>query len=243
MRNYLILLLAILSIACTKEPQYATVTFGLSGVESGSLTKVSSDAVSAALDATAPSGPFALRLVSKSNPLRVYNITTGTPATIAVDSYTVTGSGLGEELAEITGGKLYASPKWSVSCDVDVTSGGAINVSASFPCVALVIDKSVTDHLEIANGPNMVRNFAVGGTDAVGVVYIVGSWIYNKPLYLYSYPVDTVNKEVVCYVLVNGDFDGMVNVQNGRWYNFAPGDIETVSGSFGVTFNGFVAGQ
>ena len=107
MRNYIILLIAILSIACAKEPQYATVTFDVRYVQSGTITKVSSGAVSEALAASMPTGPFQIHLVSKTNPLRSYDITTGSSVTIAVDDYTVTGSVLnnaGVKLKQAYGG-------------------------------------------------------------------------------------------------------------------------------------------
>lgn len=218
--------------------------FGLSGVESGVMTKVSADAVSEALEATSPVGPFTLRAVSKSNPLRAYDITTGVPVTMAVDAYTVTGSGAGAEIATITGGKLYATPKWSVDTEVTVSAdGGSLPVEARYSCIAVVMDRSLVASVRFKNGADDVDSYPVGGTDVVGVVYASGNWTYSKPLYLYVNPSDVMNYETKLYRLVNGSYEGMLNVQNGRWYSLSPGAVETTSGTMGLTFGGWMPGE
>jgi len=244
MRRYLILLIAILSIACTKEPQYATVTFDVEYVQSGAITKVSSGAVSEALAASMPTGPFQLHLVSKTNPLRSYDITTGSSVTIAVDDYTVTGSGVGSEVFSSSSTKVYSSPKWSVSQDIEVDAGGgSVNLTASYPCVALVVDKSVTASIEFFSGSGFVSPSAMGGTESVGVVYAVGYWTFSTPLRIRVYPVDYQANDIVDYNLTSNAYDGTYRVLNGHWYNFVPGDLEPSSGSFGINFSGWEAGQ
>lgn len=244
MKKGFLLLAAILLTACTKEQTpLATVTFHLAGVESGEMTKVSSEGVASALSATAPSGPFTLTAVSRTNPLRTYTITTGVPVTMAVDSYSVSGSGRGHEIASITGGTLYDSPLWSASSDVEVGSdGGSLSVSASYSCIALIIDKSVTRELAVMNGSEEAV-YTPGGTSEVGVVYAAGNWYYSKPLRVIARPVDTVSREETRYELVFGDYDGMVNVRYGRWYSFTPGEVATASGSLGVEFAGWIQGN
>lgn len=245
MRKLRFLLLAALSVACAKEqPELVTVTFDMGGVQSGTITKVSSDAVSSAFAATAPVGPFTLTATSKTNSLRTYTITTGQSLTMAVDEYTVTGSGIGSEIAEVTGGALYSSPKWSVNESVTVGSdGGAFTLNASYPCVAFVIDKAVTSKLVFYDGPNKVESYSHGGTESVGVVYAVGNWPHNSPLYIEVRPVDTVNYETVEYHLTSREYEDTYYVRNGHWYNFAPGAIATASGTFGVAFPGWEAGE
>jgi len=244
MRRYLILLIAILSIACAKEPQYATVTFDVGYVQSGTITKVSSGAVSEALAASMPTGPFQLHLVSKTNPLRSYDITTGSSVTIAVDDYTVTGSGVGSEVFSSSSTKVYSSPKWSVSQDIEVDAGGgSVNVTASYPCVALIIDKSVTSSIEFFSNSGYVSPSAIGGIESVGVVFAVGYWTHATPLRIRVYPADNQNHEIVEYMLTSVVYDDTYRVLNGHWYNFVPGDIEPASGNFGINFSGWEAGE
>ena len=244
MRALKFLLLATAFVACSREPQLVSVTFDVATVQSGEMTKVATTAVSDALAATAPTGPFTLNAVSTTNSLRTYKITTGETNTMAVDTYTDTGSGSGSEIANVTSGKLYSSPKWSVNKQVAITSdGGAVSVSASYPCVAFIIDKAVTSKLIFNNGADDVENYTYGGTSEVGVVYADGTWGYSNPLRVRVKPVDTVNQEETLFKCAHGDYDGMLNVRNGYWYNLVPGAVETASGAFGLTFSGWEAGQ
>lgn len=244
MRKLGILLLAALSVACAKEPEFETVTFEMGRVQSGSLTKVSTDAVSSALAATAPVGPFTLTATSKTNSKRIYTITTGQSVTMAVDDYTITGSGAGEEITPVTEGYIYKSPKWSVNKDVSVSSSGqSFTLNASYPCVAFVIDKSVTARLIFHNGNSLVSDYSYGGTDAVGVVYASGYWTHATQLWMAVRPVDEMNYETTEYNITSREYDDTYCVQNGHWYNFLPGSLELTSGTFGVTFPGWEAGQ
>lgn len=235
-----------LSIACAKEQErFTTVVFNVSGVESGPLTKGLSEGVAAALAATAPSPVATLTAVSKTNPLRKYTITPGEALTMAIDSYTVTASGTGTNLGAITGGNLYSTPSWAVSEDVDVSSGSdTYSVSAYYTCVAFVIDKTTTERLSFANGANSVNPSGFGGTDEVSIIYASGTWTYSKPLYVHSYPIDTVNYEETVYKVSNqGDYEGMQRVRSGYWYNLTPGAVAVTSGTIGINFPTWGAGQ
>lgn len=243
-KRILILLLAALSVACSREPQLVRVTFDVRGVESGPITKVSADAVSSAVSATSPAGPVTLTATSKTNSRRVYTITSGQTVTMAVDSYAITGEGHGTELVSFGGTKVYSSPKWSIEEDVNVTSsGGTVSVSASYPCVALVIDKAAISSLAFIDGFNTYDSYTAGGTESVGVVYASGYWTHATPLEIEVRPLDTVNYEATRYSLTSREYDDTYYVLNGRWYNFAPGAVETSSGTIGVEFPGFTQGN
>ena len=140
--------------------------------------------------------------------------------------------------------KVYSSPKWSVSQDVDVDAGGgSINLSASYPCVALIVDKSVTASIEFFSGSTFSAPSSLGGTPSVGVVYAVGYWTYATPLRIRVYPVDYQANDIVDYNITSNAYDGTYRVLNGHWYNFVPGDVEPSSGSFGINFSGWEAGE
>lgn len=235
--------------SCAKPEELVSVRFNL-GVESGPITRAMPDGLSDALDATLPSGPFSLKAQSTDNDLRSYSVTTGVPITMAVGGYSVTGSGVGSSISEITNGTLYSSPTWSLSSEVTVTQNTTdFSLSASYTCPAFVFDLSEVDYVEFANGANIVKITSFPGTEDFGVVYPKNgstSWISSKSLWLYVYPVDKVNGETALYKIISpsssasGDF---TQVRNGYWYKFSPGKVDVVSGSINMGFNEWQEGN
>lgn len=251
MNKLILSLAAALVVASCSKPvdEFVSVRFDL-GVESGPITRVMPDGLSDAFAATQPSGPFSLKAQSTDNDLRYYSVTTGVALTMAVGGYAVTGSGVGSSISEITNGTLYSSPTWSVSSEVTVTQNATdFSLSASYTCPAFVFDLSEVDYVEFANGANIVKVISFPGTDEFGVVYPKNgstSWIANKPLWLYVYPVDKVNGETALYKIISpsssasGEF---TQVRPGYWYKFSPGKVDVVSGSLGIGFNEWMEGN
>ena len=230
-----LLLLTVLALsACSKGEEYVTVRFDL-GVESGPITRTMPDGLSDALEATQPSGPFSLKAQSTDNDLR---------------SYSVTGSGVGGSISEITNGTLYSSPSWSLSSEVTVTQNSTdFSLSASYTCPAFVFDLSEVDYVEFANSANIVKITSFPGTEDFGVVYPKNgstSWISSKSLWLYVYPVDKVNGETALYKIISPSSSAsseFTQVRNGYWYKFSPGKVDVVSGSLNMGFNEWQEGN
>ena len=109
--------LALIMVACTKapeEPQMRSVTFTFGNILNGSMTKGSDDV----LEASAPAGPFILRLTSTTNPNRTYRVNAGEPATIAMDSYRVLCDYYPAGAIEVYRGKLYTEPCFTVNTTI-----------------------------------------------------------------------------------------------------------------------------
>lgn len=250
MRNYTLLLLAVLSVSCAKAVREVEVTFGL-GVSSGPLVR-SDDGVYSALSATAPVGPFSLVARSEDNELRSYSVTTGVPLTMAVGGYEVTGSGSGETVCSVRSGRLCSSPSWTVDESVEVgTESSEYSVTASYSCFALVFDRSEVDRVETLDSSGAVVELEMPGDAGHWVLYArtdgAGVWTRNSPLYVYVYPEDEVYGEVRMYMVgnVQGGTSGSdyLNAEYGRWYRLSPGRVEVTSGSMGVNFPEWTEGS
>ena len=238
--------LSALVVACSKQDKIVEVSFSV-GVDSGPMTRAFSEAFADALSQAVPPGPFSLKAQSKTNEMRSYSVTTGDTIQMAVDSYAVTGSGKGDVVAEITAGEILSYPAWSVNSDVTVgDNGGTYSVPASYTCVAIAVDKTKVEKIEMNNGANTVTVTDFGGNDDAGVVFIkcTGTWTSSKALWVYVYPIDKVNCETALYKLISTPtaVDGYVRVQNGYWYALTPGNVDVASGSMGVTFNSWNEG-
>lgn len=247
MRTFIALPLAMLAVlACTPAlERTAIVTFSTRGVASGDLpTKGVSDAVLGAVSASAPSLAPYITLTSKSNPARTYEVRTGAPYTVAVDSYSVTGVGGGSASLAIYQGKVYPEFRYSVSDDITVgDEGGEFELAASYSCFAVVFDKSAVASVSFldSGGRGWSEPSFVGGDADYGVYFLSGSWGSANPLRAVFTPKDDVNFESTTISL--GYSGCEVNVSNGRWYLFSPAAVSVTSGEFGVSLPEWVAGN
>lgn len=235
-----------LFVSCSKPEKLVQVSFSV-GVESGPMTRAFSESLADALSQSVPPGPFSLKAQSKTNELRSYSVTTGSPIQMAVDSYDVTGSGKGSVVAEVTQGEILSYPAWSVNSSVTIEEdGGTYSVPASYTCVAIAVDKTKVEKIVIMSGANEVTVTDFGGNEEAGVVFVkcTGTWTASKPLWVYVYPLDRVNCETALYKFINtaNDVDGFVRVRNGYWYALVPGDVEVASGSMGIDFGAWNEG-
>lgn len=237
--------LALSLASCTKPlERMASVRFSL-GVENGAIPSTRS--VSDALSATLPAGPFSLHLQSEENSLRTYDVSTGEDVSVAVGSYSVSGSGSGEVLVSNNNVSVVSSPAWAVDSGQTVAvseDGAEIGVSAHYTCPAFVFDLSEVKKVVLSGNPKQVEVTTFPGSEGYGVVYPVGNWYSSKPLWMYVYPVDEVLGETALYKFVSGSSSGeYIGVEAGRWYKFSPGKAEVVSGRMGVTFPEWEEGE
>lgn len=244
-------MLALSLASCTKPSERtATVRFRV-GVESGVIPSIRSfsSSLSDAFASSAPSGPFKLEAVSSDNPIRSYSVTTGEAVTMAVGPYTVTGSGKGNEVAPVRNGVVTDSPAWSLSASVDVSDAvGEYSLPASYRSIALAFDLSEVSKVVFHNGSQDTEVKSFPGNGEVGVLYASNTpgmmWMPAVPLSVTVYPVDSALGEPVLYNLigVNLPEDGIF-VEYGKWYRLSPGRVSVVSGTMGVGFPEWEAGQ
>lgn len=217
------------------------ITLSLSGVRTGQMpTKGPLDV----LAQTSPTSLPSLTLQSKTVPERRYTITPGVPASVALDSYTVTGTYLPNEEGKVFGGAAYATPPFSVSAEITVTEDvSEYSVGAAYDCFALVLDESTTERYRIRGYAGSMVDLAwMGGKDGFKVVYIKGEWSFPA-LSLKALPADPVNYEAASYDLVSDPFASGVLVKCGKWYAFGPDGVQTSEGGIEIGMPGWEAGQ
>ena len=82
-----------------------------------------------------------------------------------------------------------------------------------------------------------------GEGEALVYVACTSGWTATSNLILNAYPVDDVNFEQTQYNLATTSASGCVKVDNGKWYQFNPGAVETESGNIGITLPGWEGGN
>lgn len=246
MKKLLLILAAFAALSCSEVEQMKTVTFSVTGVQSGVMTKVASDDVSAVLSASASPFTMSLTLTSKTNPARTYTVNAGASATVAIDSYHVDGFlGGGDALMSlIGGGKAYRYPLMSVSADVEVTDDvDSYSLDASYQCLALIIDYTACSSYDVlSNNGNLSELSGMTRSGDVGIAYLTyGTGWTTNPMRVVANPVDDVNYESKEFRL-RTDAGGNPRAEYGKWYCFYPGAVAVTSGSISVSAPGWSEG-
>ena len=235
--------LALILAACTKtipEPQMRSVTFTFGNIVTGTMTKGAADAI----EASAPVGPFELRLTSTTNPNRTYRIEAGEPATIAMDSYRVLCDYYPAGAIDVYRGKLYTEPCFIVNTTVSVTEDGAIILPAVYDCWALIIDKTKASSYAVTTStkPLTISTWREAGD--YGVVYVRPSgWSDTYSTQVTVTPVDDINYGLTTYDVCTGSVAGATQVEAGHWHIFNPDAVETSSGEIGISFPSWEGGN
>ena len=242
-KTFILAALALILAACTKtttEPQMRSVTFTFGNIVTGSMTKGAADV----LEASAPAGPFILRLTSTTNPNRTYRVNAGEPATIALDSYRVLCDYYPAGAIDIFRGKLYSEPCFTASATISVTEDGTISIPATYDCWALIIDKAKASSYAVSTSGNPLTISSWKEVGDYGVVYVRPSgWSDTYSTSLTVIPADDVNYGLTTYRVCTGSVDGTTKVEAGHWYIFNPDAVETSSGEMGITFPSWEEGS
>lgn len=248
MRNKttILALAVLLAVGCAKENPTAgeaSVTF-LVGIQSGEMP---TKGVAEVLAGIVPSGSLQLTIRSTTNSQRVYQVTAGQPATIAIDTYQVTGQYTPAAPFICTRGQIYAEPRFSVSTSVAVDGNeDAIAVPVVWDCFAVVRDCSRVASIQATNANASFEELtAWAGNDDYKVAFVTctSGWDANYALRLLVTPVDGVNYQPTTFRLVTTPVAGSISVRNGYWYEFSPEGVATRSGSLGLTFPEWTEGN
>jgi len=232
---------ALLLVGCAGEggAGVARVTFSVVGVESGAMTKVSSDDVADLISAAASGyGISTLTLVSKANAARTYEVTPGVEAVVGVGAYTVTGSVAGgAPVASLVGNaKVRKAPGARVDAEVTVTKdGGSFSLVAEHTCFALVLDRTKVASYSLTmmqGGLDELSDNCYFGDGDLAVTFITPSAsLASTPITLRVTPADDVNFEEKTFSLGTNP-----TIALGRWYSFSPAALQVAEGGFSVSY-------
>lgn len=248
--NVFVILLLLSSCAkqedIISELKEATVTFTIGNVQSGNITKGPQDILSA----TQPTGPFTIKLASTTNSDRKYTITAGEATAIILDTYTVTCKYTPSVKATGIGAKLFLEPSFYINTEINITEEtSVISLQAEYTCIALIQDKTSTSKYTYSNEPGNQADLAVQTSlDDYAVTYILceSQWTASYGFSIVSVPVDEVNFTPTKYQFITDTqtvSDGQVYVEKGKWYIFHPDAAETSSGTIGIDFPEWIAGN
>ena len=212
-----------------------TIRIQLSGVMVGDITKTDPSDIFAA---TAPATPITLTLQSKTVAERRYTVQTGEDITVPLDTYTVTGAYAPFEEGKIlSGAKVFARPPFSISGEIVVCDGEDTYLApASYDCAAIILDATECPLYKTYDySGNMVAFPHMQTLGSVKVAYVSGSWSFPA-LTIQAMPEDPAEQEAAVYQCVSDPewlSDGVILIENGKWYKFSPKNAQTASG--GIT--------
>ena len=249
MRKLLPLIACIALIACQRSAFERTkkVTFTLSGVETGSLSKALADDVSDALSFTAPTSNAYLVIQSKTVQTRTYTGVVGQPVTLAYDKYDIAGEYTPESHGMMFASKVYYQPCYSVSGDIEVTDADSTYpLDASYECFALILDYSKVATIELSSSAKAVSDCTnqFQNCGKVGILYLAtpSAYTVSSPFKVRVYPKDEAGYEYAEYLLSGTGGGSTIKVEKGKWYCFTPTAVETTSGDFSISLPAFENG-
>lgn len=244
MRKTAILFALSAVVACAKaepEERLAPVTFRIGNVITGDIATRSAADV---LTASAPAGPFTVKLRSTTNPNRTYSVTAGDEVAVALDTYSATCNYYPAESVRLLRGRLYAEPCFYASATITVNGDGAFTIPASYDCAALIIDRTKAAAYTVrgASDYEAIANWTNAGDFGV-VYYYPPGWSDTSASSLIVTPADDVNFGETTFSYTTAPVAGSVRLQPGKWYIFNPEAVETASGEIGFDYPGWEAGE
>lgn len=245
-----ILTLAILAAlaGCTKtntpQAQPCRVTFNLSGITSGAITK---GPVEDLLAAHGPGGTLSLKLTSLADPSRTYTATPGQEVAVIPDTYRVTGEYVPQTALSLFRGALYREPRFGVATQVTITEGVAqYSLAVTWNCFALVKDAAMVDALLIDNNTGTPTEIGAWTEDEgeLSLVFVTCSSAWENDYYIRvtATPVDAILYQPTTWKLVTKPTAGCLQVRNGYWYKFTPEETQAQNGSFDFSFPSWTEG-
>ena len=245
MKKVILTMFAICLLAsCGKidEPT-VDVTFVLSGVESGSLTKSLNSDVAALLELVKPSLTPTVTLKSTTNALRTYTIRVGETVSIVCDTYTASGRCTDNvsQVGAVFDATLFDKPTYRISQTVIINKGGQVTLTAIYDCSGIVIDYAMAESYAFSQPDNDKTTATFNGftrSGDIGIVFLHFDYMtMSRAIRLLVTPANTIDYEAKMFYLGSPDTnnDEILKLNYGTWYCFYPGEIEKSTGALGFT--------
>lgn len=225
MKKFLILAAFVLAVACSREEQFATLSFGLRGVEEHSITKSYVEDVRTLIAANTPTTVTLTLTRVKTG--KNYSVATGENITLPVGEYTVKGSITPTSVTGFPRQGMWAANTASISINetVEVVSGtDTYALTPTFTCFAVAA-------LEDCASYTYAHSNASGSVTGSGIKLRFFGWDNDYELAFTAKPVSYDTSEDTRFV-----FGGTgVKATNGKFYVLHPEAVTTEEGGF--TFN------
>ena len=230
-----------------EDPQLVEVTFNLSGVRTGDLTRAATNAdIADAIAATLPTDiTLTLTHLTKGGE---YSVALGEKVVLPVGAYSVVYRHRPTPTAYINGSANYttAAPVFDISQEIEVEAGVSdYSVTAQYDCFAVAADASVTAKVLYydGNGTEQILRFKESGD--VLLIFAHGDWT-PSPLRLVYIPLDETRYERTTFDLYTTKADanayGGIFAQPSKWYWFSPGAATTMQSGMFVDYPAWTSG-
>ena len=244
----LILCAAVFLASCEKmaEPT-VNVTFSVTGVESGAMTKSLNSDVAALLELVKPSMTPTVTLKSTTNPLRTYTVKVGETVSLVCDTYTASGRCTDNvsQVGAVFDATLFNKPTYKISQNVTINKGGQVTLTATYDCAGLVINYAMAESYALSTPENDKTTAIFDGftkSGDLGIVFLHFDYMtMSRALRLLVTPANTIDYESKMFYLGSPDTnnDEVLRLNYGTWYCFNPGEIEKSTGSLSFTLPGW----
>lgn len=222
MKRFLIFAALVAAIACSKQEDFATLSFGLKGVEEHSMTRASADDVRSLISGRMPETIDLTLTRTKSG--KTYSVTTGESITLPVGEYTVKANVKPSNLTNFPRAGMSAmdTPSLSINEKVTVVSGtDSYTLTPVFNCFAIAAPEDVASY-------SYAHGSASGTVSGDGIKLRFFGWDNDYELTVTAKPADYDSKDDAVFV-----FGGTgVQAQNGKFYILHPEAVITEESGF-----------
>lgn len=229
MKKILILFAAILAASCTKQEEFATLSFGVKGVEVHSFTKATADDVRALIATKIPSSVTLTLARTKTG--KTYSVATGESITLPIGEYTVKGSVTPSSTTGFPRQGMWSAETAGISINEKVTVVSGTDTYAltpTFTCFAIATSEDVASF-----------SWKHGSASGSATDLTFFGWDNDYELSVTAKPTDYDAKDDAVFV-----FGGTgIQAQNGKFYILHPESVTTEEGGFTFNTGNWTEGQ
>lgn len=234
MQSFSAAMLALFLSACDMQrAEYTpmtTATFGLQMVESGTMTRATSEEIITMLEGKLPTS-VELTLAGDEDS---YNVIVGKPTSIPLGSYNVTGKYHDTRRVAVIGSSVYLSPTPSVIVSDDVTISydmTTYNVAAEYVCYALVVDLTETASVSYQSSTAKEGEVSLVQSGTTGFIFVCGK-ATGGYLNVTLQPYEGSGRKATTYT-IKTDYDATaVYAEYGKYYVLRPYEITEVEAGY-----------
>lgn len=231
--------LIILLVGCTQSPQEVEAAFGLKYIQSGHFpVKGFTDEITSTI-------PTAVSIsLTNTSTNTAYDAVTGTPITLPVGSYNVTGGSSPLSVQKLYGSTKYTShtPSIVVDDNVSIVFGtSAYSVGATYNSFAIGVIPSEVASWQIKVKDGSMQNVDYITGDNLHWIFITGSYSTSTPVVMTVAPPGNVAEGF--NFVTDAPEANQIQAEYGKWYIIHPAGAANQSGTFSLDLPIWVEGN
>ena len=240
-----------LFVSCAKDAELqneetVTFTLGYRLVDSNSMYGTKAVANEEVLFAITQCLPESINLVfKKSGSSSSVSVTTGTETTLAVGTYTVTGTFFGDQVGDLIGQSCYFAnkPYLTFNTTLEIVAGTSnYIVNGTINSFAIVADYDEVSAVSYYNNQSALKTLNMLRFDNMGLIFCQGTYT-DIPLRVVLIPLDaTKYKETTFGFSTNSSTTKYTYAQVGKFYKLHPAEAGNSGPVIGYGFPDFTEG-